>query len=65
MSIELIAVLVAIAAVLITALIEVLYLGGILREMRTKMGADDAALYLQGRRIEEVLRLMRDADAAR
>jgi hypothetical protein len=61
MSIELIAVLVAIFAVLATTFFEVL----ILREMRSKMGADDAALYLQGRRIEEMLRLMRDADAAR
>jgi hypothetical protein len=59
MSIELIALLVAIFAVLVTASIQVL----ILREMRTKMGADDAALYLEGKRIEEVLRAMRNAEA--
>lgn len=61
MSIELIAVLVAIFAVLATTFVEIL----ILREMRSKMGADDAALYLQGKRIEDVLRQMRDADASR
>jgi Tfp pilus assembly protein PilE len=60
MSIELIAVLVAIVAVLATATFEFL----VLWEIRSKMGADDAALYLQGKRIEEILRQMRDADAA-
>lgn len=34
-------------------------LGTMLYQMWGKMEADDAALYLQGRRIEEVLREMR------
>jgi len=34
-------------------------LGVMLHRMRDKMEADDAAIYLQGRRIEEVLREMR------
>ena len=50
------------AAVLVTALLEltgVVILGGMLYRMRDKMGADDAGLYLQGKRVEEVLREMR------
>ena len=50
------------AAVLVTALLEltgVVILGGMLYRMRDKMGADAAALYLQGKRVEEVLREMR------
>jgi len=46
-------------AILVTSLIEVTYLSSILYRMYTKMSADDAALYLQGRRIEEVLKEMR------
>jgi len=50
------------AAVLVTALLEltgVVILGGMLYRMRDKMDADDASLYLQGKRVEEVLREMR------
>ena len=50
------------AAVLITALLEltgVVILGGMLYRMRDKMDADDASLYLRGKRVEEVLREMR------
>lgn len=61
MSIELLAILIAIVAVLATGIFEFL----VLREIRSKMGADDAALYLQGKRIEEILRQMRDAEPAR
>lgn len=46
-------------AILATSLIEVTFLGTILYRMRDKMDADDAVLYLQGRRIEEVLKEMR------
>jgi hypothetical protein len=51
--------LVAIAAVLLTSLVEAVFLGAVLYRMRDKIDADDAALYLQGKRIEEVLREMR------
>ena len=50
------------AAVLVTALLEVtglVILGAMLYRMRDKMDADDASLYLQGKRVEEVLREMR------
>jgi hypothetical protein len=50
---------VAIAAVLLTSLVEAVFLGAVLNRMRDKIDADDAALYLQGKRIEEVLREMR------
>ena len=46
-------------AILVTSLIEVSFLGSILYRMYTKMSADDTALYLQGRRIEEILKQMR------
>ena len=46
-------------AILLTSLIEVTFLGSILYRMYTKMNADDAALYLQGRRIEEILKEMK------
>jgi hypothetical protein len=46
-------------AILVTSLIEITYLSAILYRMYTKMNADDAALYLQGRKIEEVLKEMR------
>ena len=55
MSPELLAILIAILAVVIISLIEVT----LLYRVHTKMSADDAALYLQGRRIQEVLELMR------
>jgi len=55
LSIDLIAILVAIVAVLVTSLIEV----AILYRMRDKMDPDDAALYLQSRKIQEVLKEMR------
>jgi len=50
------------AAVLITSLLEltgVVYIATLVHRTRDKMDADDAALYLQGRRVEEVLREMR------
>jgi hypothetical protein len=50
---------VAIAAVLLTSLVEAVFLGAVLARMRDKIDGDDAALYLQGKRIEEVLREMR------
>jgi hypothetical protein len=49
-------------AVLITSLLELtglVFLGSLLYRTRSKMDADDAALYLQGKRLEEVLREMR------
>jgi hypothetical protein len=50
------------AAILVTSLLEMgglVFLGVILHRMRDKMDADDAALDLQGRRVEEILREMR------
>ena len=55
MSTELLAILIAIVAVVVTSLIEVT----MLYRMYTKMSADDAAIYLQGRRVQEVLERMR------
>ena len=49
-------------AVLVTALLEfagLVYIAKLLHSSRDKMDADDDALYLQGRRVEEVLREMR------
>ncbi len=46
-------------AILATSFIEVIFLGSILYRMYTEMSADDAAPFLQGRRIEEVLKEMR------
>ena len=54
--------LIAIIAILVTSALEMAglaYLGAMLRSMNTKMGADDAALYLQGHRIEHILKEMR------
>jgi hypothetical protein len=48
-------------AILVTSLIEVTFLGSILYRMYAKMNTDDAALFLQGRRIEEILKEMREA----
>ncbi len=55
MSIDLIAVLVAIVAIIATCIFEV----RVLHQISTKMDTDDAALYLQGRKIQEILREMR------
>jgi hypothetical protein len=44
--------LVAIAAVLLTSLVEAVFLGAVLHRMRDRIDADDAALSLQGKRIE-------------
>lgn len=49
-------------AILVTSVLEMgglVVLGVILYRIWGKMEADDAALYLQGRRIEEILREMR------
>jgi hypothetical protein len=54
LSVELLAILIAILAVIVTSLIEVT----MLYRMYSKMSADDAALFLQGRRIQEVLERM-------
>jgi hypothetical protein len=48
-------------AILVTSFIEVTEVGVVgwmLYRMHTKIGADDAALCLQGRRIEEILKEM-------
>ena len=50
-------------AILITSTIQVaglVILGTMLLRMGRKMDADDAALFLQGRRVEEVIREMRE-----
>jgi hypothetical protein len=50
------------AAILVTSLLEMaglVFIGGLLYRVRGKIEADDAALYLQGKRVEEVLREMR------
>lgn len=50
-------------AILITSTIQIaglLILGTMMFRMGRKMDADDAALFLQGRRVEEVLREMRE-----
>jgi len=59
MSTEMIAILVAIAAVVVTSAVEV----GYLIHMTRKMNADDAAICLQGRKVEEILRQMREGAA--
>ena len=49
-------------AILVTSILEMgglVVLGVILYRIWGKMEADDAALYLQGRRVEEILREMR------
>jgi hypothetical protein len=64
MSVELVAVLITAgfqAALLAAALVLIVYVARITREVRDKQIADDAALYLQGRRIEEVIREMRES----
>ncbi len=50
-------------AILITSTIQIgglVILGTILLRVGRKMDADDAALFLQGRRVEEVIREMRE-----
>jgi len=50
------------AAILVTSLLEMfglVVLGAMLYRMSTKMAADDAALYLHGHRIEQILKEMR------
>jgi hypothetical protein len=50
-------------AILITSTIQIVglvILGTMLLRMGQKMDADDAALVLQGRRVEEVIREMRE-----
>jgi hypothetical protein len=53
-------------AILVTSVFEVVWLSAILYRisamlyrMHDKMGADDAALYLQGKKIEQILAEMR------
>jgi hypothetical protein len=50
-------------AILVTSTIQIgglVILGTMLLRMGRKVDADDAALFLQGRRIEEVIREMRE-----
>jgi hypothetical protein len=50
-------------AILVTSTIQIaglVILGTMLLRMGRKVDADDAALYLQGRRVEEVIREMRE-----
>jgi cell division protein FtsL len=61
MSVELIAILITALIAIVSWAIEIAYL----IHMTRKMNADDAAIYLQGRKIEEILRAMRESDAAR
>ncbi len=48
-------------AILVTSFIEVTEVGVVGWLMYTKMRADDAALYLQGRRLEDILKEMRES----
>jgi hypothetical protein len=51
-------------AIIVTSFIEVTelsFVAWMAYRMNTKMAADDAALYLQGRRIEDVLKEMRQS----
>ena len=55
-------------AILVTSFIEVTevgVVGWLLYRTYTKISADDAALYLQGRRLEEILKEMRETSAVR
>jgi hypothetical protein len=50
------------AAILVTSLLEMaglLIMGGLFYRVWGKIEADDAALYFQGKRVEDVLREMR------
>ena len=57
---ELLAILIASTVQLAVAVAGFVILGTMLRRMGEKMDADDAALFLQGRRVEEVIREMRE-----
>ena len=57
---EMLAILIASTLPLAVAVACFVILGTILRRMGRKMDADGAALFLQGRRVEEVLREMRE-----
>ena len=60
MSTELLAILITSAFQLAVAVAGFVILGTMLRRMSEKMDADDAALFLQRRRVDEVLREMRE-----
>jgi hypothetical protein len=63
-TIELIAILLTAGfqtAWLAAAVVMLAYVARITREVRDKQIADDAGLYLQGRRTEEIIREMRDS----
>jgi hypothetical protein len=60
MSTELLAILITSAFQLAVAVAGFVILGTMLRRMSEKMDADDAALFLQGRRVDEVIREMRE-----
>ena len=60
MSTELLAILITSAFQLAVAVAGFVILGTMLRRMSGKMDADDAAMFLQGRRVEEVIREMRE-----
>ena len=50
------------AVVVVAAVLEMaglVYIASLVHRSRDKMEADDAALYLQGKRVEEVIREMR------
>jgi hypothetical protein len=57
---EMLAILIASTVQLAIAVAGFVILGTMLRRMDGKMDADDAALFLQGRRVEEVIREMRE-----
>jgi hypothetical protein len=62
MSVELIAILVTTgfqSALLVAALVMVVFVARITREVHVKQIPDDAAPFLQGRMIEEIIREMR------
>ena len=64
MSVELIAIPITAAfrsALLAAALAMLVYVARITGEVGDKQAADDAAIFLQGRRIEEVIREMRES----
>jgi hypothetical protein len=64
MSGELIAILITAgfqAALLAAALVMLVQVAGITHEVRDNQIADDGAIFLQGRRIEEIIREMRES----
>jgi len=58
MSLEIVGILTT-AVTALLQMVGLVILGFMLKGMREKMDADDAALYLQGKRIEDVLQEMR------